>query len=248
MHITIGRAFGGVLVVLVAASVSVAGRDEGRSFQVSSSRPDAAAAQAPASARPSDIDPDPRKRLPVVERESLDDVGKALFDKTTADAKSGRSLVGFQGPNGIGLHSPRVADSDQRKNDYLRFESPLGRRHYEIAVLVTARELDQQFEWSAHEPAALKAGVEPAVIDVVKFGRPLEGMQPKDAAIIQLGRELIGRHSVESSTFAEALRLFGAKDLVDVVSVMGHYSAIAALLNAFDQQLAPGQQPLLPER
>ena len=175
-------------------------------------------------------------------------MGKALFDKTTADAKSGRSLVGFQGPNGIGLHSPRVADSDQRKNDYLRFESPLGRRHYEIAVLVTARELDQQFEWSAHEPAALKAGVEPAVIDVVKFGRPLEGMQPKDAAIIQLGRELIGRHSVASGTFAEALRLFGAKDLVDVVSVMGHYSAIAALLNAFDQQLAPGQKPLLPER
>jgi 4-carboxymuconolactone decarboxylase len=248
MSITIRTAFGGVLVGLVIGGVSLAAREEAKGSQVSSSSPDARAAQTPASSRPSDIDPESRNRLPVAERESLDDVGKALFDKTTADAKSGRSLVGFQGPNGIGLHSPRVADSDQRKNDYLRFESPLGRRHYEIAVLVTARELDQQFEWSAHEPAALRAGVEPAVIDVVKFGRPLEGMQPKDAAIIQLGRELIGRHSVESSTFAEALRLFGAKDLVDVVSVMGHYSAIAALLNAFDQQLAPGQQPLLPER
>ena len=248
MRITIRRSFGGVLVLMVAVSVGLAAREEGRASQGINASPNTGAAQTPASARPRDIDPESRNRLPVVARESLDDVGKALFDKTTADAKSGRSLVGFQGPNGIGLHSPRVADSDQRKNDYLRFESPLGRRHYEIAVLVTARELDQQFEWSAHEPAALRAGVEPAVIDVVKFGRPLEGLQPKDAAIIQLGRELIGRHSVESSTFAEALRLFGAKDLVDVVSVMGHYSAIAALLNAFDQQLAPGQQPLLPER
>ena len=248
MSITIRGAFGGVLVVLVVVSVSVAGREEGARSQASNSSPDATAAQAPASPQPGDIYPESRNRLPLVERESLDKLGQALFDKTTADARSGRSLAGFQGPNGITLYSPRVADNDQRKNDYLRFESPLGRRHYELAVLVTARELDQQFEWTAHEPAALRAGVEPAVIDIVKYRRPLAGLQPKDAAIIQLGRELVGLRSAESSTLAEALRLFGARDLVDVVSVIGHYSAIAVLLNAFDQQLAPGQKPLLPER
>ena len=197
---------------------------------------------------PSGIHPESGNRLPLIQRESLDESGKALYDKTDADARSGRSLVGFQGPNGIGLYSPRVADSDQRKNDYLRFESRLGRRFYELAILVTARELDHQFEWTAHEPAALKAGVEPAIVDVVKYGRPLAGLPPKDAAIVQLGRELVGRRSVESGTFAEALRLFGAQDLVDVVSVIGHYSAVAVLLNAFDQQLAPGQKPLLPAR
>ena len=197
---------------------------------------------------PSGIHPESGNRLPLIQRESLDEPGQTLYDKTDADARSGRSLVGFQGPNGIILYSPRVADSDQRKNDYLRFESHLGRRFYELAILVTARELDHQFEWTAHEPAALKAGVEPAIIDVIKYERPLAGLPPKDAAIIQLGRELVGRRSVESGTFAEALRLFGAQDLVDVVSVIGHYSAVAVLLNAFDQQLAPGQQPLLPPR
>ena len=210
--------------------------------------PDARAAQTPASPVPSGIHPESGNRLPLIQRESLDEPGKTLYDKTDADARSGRSLVGFQGPNGIILYSPRVADSDQRKNDYLRFESPLGRRFYELAILVTARELDHQFEWTAHEPAALKAGVEPAIVDVVKYGRPLAGLPPRDAAIIQLGRELVGRRSVESGTFAEALRLFGAQDLVDVVSVIAHYSAVAVLLNAFDQQLAPGQTPLLPAR
>ena len=210
--------------------------------------PDATAAQTPASPLPIGIHPESGNRLPLIQRESLDEPGKTLYDKTDADARSGRSLVGFQGPNGIILYSPRVADSDQRKNDYLRFESHLGRRFYELAILVTARELDHQFEWTAHEPAALKAGVEPAIIDVIKYGRPLAGLPPKDAAIIQLGRELVGRRSVESGTFAEALRLFGAQNLVDVVSVIGHYSAVAVLLNAFDQQLAPGQKPLLPPR
>ncbi len=210
--------------------------------------PDARAAQTQASPLPGGIHPESGNRLPLIQRESLDAPGKALYDKTEADARSGRSLVGFQGPNGIILYSPCVADSDQRKNDYLRFESHLGRRFYELAILVTARELDHQFEWTAHEPAALKAGVEPAIIDVIKYERPLAGLPPKDAAIIQLGRELVGRRSVESGTFAEALRLFGARDLVDVVSVIAHYSAVAVLLNAFDQQLAPGQHPLLPAR
>ena len=194
----------------------------------------------------SDIDAGSGSRLPVVKRESLDELGKTLYDKIDADARSGRSIAGFKGPYGIALYSPRVAEADQRKNDYLRFDSSIGRRLYEVAVLVTAREIDHQFEWSSHEPAALKAGVEQSVIDVIKYRRPLSGLQPKDAAIIQLGRELLRSRSVESKTFADALQLFGPKELVDVVSVIGNYSAIAVLLNAFDQQLAPGQKPLLP--
>lgn len=195
---------------------------------------------------PRDIDPGSRNRLPVVSRDSLSELGKTLFDKNVEDARTGRSLAGFQGPNGILLYSPRVADTDLRKNDYLRFESHLGRRTYEIAVLVTAREWSQQFEWAAHEPAALKAGVEQTIIDVIKHRRPLTGLQPRDAILIQLGREIYGRRSAQSSTFAEALRLYGASDLVDIVSTMGNYSSIALLLNALDQQLAPGQQALLP--
>jgi 4-carboxymuconolactone decarboxylase len=206
----------------------------------------AAATQSPPSGRPADIDAGSDSRLPVAKRDSLDELGKTLYDKIDADARSGRSLAGFKGPYGIALYSPRVTDADQRKNDYLRFDSSIGRRLYEVAVLVTARELNHQFEWTAHEPAALKAGVEQTVIDVIKYRRPLAGLQPKDAAIIQVGRELFRSHSVGSKTYADALKLFGPKELVDVVSVMGNYSAIAILLNAFDQQLAPGQKPLLP--
>ena len=195
---------------------------------------------------PSDIDPESRNRLPIARREELSNLGKTLFDKVVDDVKTGRSLAGFQGPNGIVLNSPQIAELDLRKNDYLRFESPLGRRHYEVAILVTARELNHQFEWTAHEPAALKAGVDQALIDIIKYKRPLTGVQPKDAALIQLGREVIGRRAVQPSTLAEALKHFGRKDLVDAVSTMAHYAGIAVLLDAFNQQLAPGQKPLLP--
>lgn len=195
---------------------------------------------------PRDIDPGSRNRLPIVTRDRLSDLGKSLYDKNADDVRTGRSLAGFQGPNGIVLHSPRVADSDLRKNDYLRFDSRLGRRHYEVAVLVTAREMDHQFEWAAHEPAALNAGVPQTVIDVIKHRRPVTGLDRKDAVLIELGRQVFAHRSAQSQTFAEALALFGPLDLVDAVSTMGHYAGIAILLNAFDQQLAPGQTALLP--
>ena len=190
---------------------------------------------------PPDIHSDSRNRLPIVARDHLDDLGKPLFDKIDADFRAGRSLAGFQGPNGIELYSPSLAQADFRKADYLRFESPVGRRLYEVAILTTAREWNQQFEWAAHEPAARAAGVDQAIIDVIRNRGPLDGLQPEDAAIIQMGREAVGQHAVQPATFARALEVLRARDLVDIVATMGQYTSYAVLLDVFDQRLAPGQ-------
>lgn len=186
-------------------------------------------------------------RLPRVERHSLDEFGKVEYDEIQEDIQSGRMLAGLFGPVGLRLYSPRVSDGTLRSNMYLRFDSSIGRRTYELAVLVTARELNQQFEWTAHEPAALAAGVEQSVIDVVKFRRPVTtALAARDALVIELGREAFRNRSVGLNTFNDALKVFGAKDLVDIVSVFGEYSSVAVLLNVFDQRLRDSQAPLLP--
>jgi hypothetical protein len=51
---------------------------------------------------------------------------------------------------------------------------------------------------------------------------------------------------VTRDTYASALRLFGERDLVDVVALMAQSSADAVLQIAFDQHLPAGQKPLLP--
>ena len=116
----------------------------------------------------------------------------------------------------------------------------------ELAVLVTAREMNSQYEWTAHEPTAVKAGLAPATIDVVRFRKDITGLGEKEAAIIQLGREMFGKNKVSSDTFARALKLFGEGELVNLVVHMGDYSGTALLLRTFDQQLRPGWKPLLP--
>lgn len=88
----------------------------------------------------------------------------------------------------------------------MRFNAGLDRRLSELAILVTAREMDQRFEWYAHEAAGLKEGLDPAIIDVVRYRRPVNGLGDKEAALIMLGREALGAEtSVLLTTFNQQL-------------------------------------------
>ena len=54
------------------------------------------------------------------------------------------------------------------------------RRHIEVAILIAAREFDQQYEWTMHEGAALNEGVPQAVIDTIKHDLEPKGLSPPD--------------------------------------------------------------------
>jgi 4-carboxymuconolactone decarboxylase len=192
---------------------------------------------------PSDIDPQSGFRLPLPKREDLDDAGKAHYDRVAAP---GATIAGLQGPSGIGLYSPKASEYARALNRYLRFEAGLAPRVREIAILTTAREMDSQFEWAAHEPEARKEGVEDRVIDIIKHRIPTAGLEETDATVIELGRQIFRDRKVTSDTFAKAKALFGANKLVELVMLMGNYAGTAALLTAVDMQLHPGQKPLLP--
>jgi len=192
---------------------------------------------------PSDIDPQSGFRLPLLKREDLDEAGKQTYDRATTP---GATIAGLQGPAGVQLYSPRTAVHHAAINRYLRFEAGLSPRVREIAILTTARELDSQFEWVAHESEALKEGVEQSVVDIIKHRRSTTGLETADATVIELGRQIWRDHKVSSELFARAKALFGPHKLVDLVLLMGNYAGTAALLAAVDMQLHKGKEPLLP--
>jgi 4-carboxymuconolactone decarboxylase len=193
---------------------------------------------------PEDVDPESGCRLPLPSREQLNDAGRRTYD-SLADLKGG-TIRGLRGPGGILLHSPELSRHARPLNRYLRHEAGLGRRVCELAILTTARELDSQFEWAAHEPEALSEGISHEIIEVVKYRKDTNGLDKADAIVIELGREIFGARKVASATFARSLRQFGRRALVDLVALMGNYAGTAALLTAFDMQLDPAQSPLLP--
>jgi alkylhydroperoxidase family enzyme len=200
-----------------------------------------AAQQSPAAPLPPDIDPVTLTRLPQLTRADLDDEGKAIYDKIV-----GNGPVPTTGPVAVSLYSPKIAQPWSDLNGFLRYNGDLSPRHTEVAICVAAFEIKQQYEYSAHEPAALRYGAPQAVIDTIKYDREPVGLSPEETVIIKVGRQIMREHKLDSDLYAEAVRLFGRKGLVEMVTVMGDYVMVGMVLTAIDQHLPPNRPALLP--
>jgi putative methionine-R-sulfoxide reductase with GAF domain/alkylhydroperoxidase family enzyme len=177
------------------------------------------------------IDPESGCRLPLPRRDELDEEGRQIYDRLAHPA--GGTLRGLRGPGGIQLHSPELARRSRPVNHYLRYESGLSGRVRELAILATAREHDNAFEWAAHEPAARIEGISPEIIDLIRWRAAADGLPEPDRVVIDLAREMFAARRVPRETYGRARQHFGERALVDLVALMGNYAATAALLTAF---------------
>jgi 4-carboxymuconolactone decarboxylase len=189
----------------------------------------------PQAALPPDIDPVTLSRLPWVTPEDLDEEGKKLL-ASRPQAKPG------PGPTHVTSYSPR----ERSLGIPTGVNSPVGPRFFQLAVLIIAREIDQQYEWSAHEPAGLRQGLEQSVIDVVKYNRPVTGLADKDATLITFGRTLYREHKVSSELWKKMVGLFGRQQTVQLMMIMGDYFRVGFMMNAVDQHLPAERKALLP--
>ena len=193
---------------------------------------------------PSDIDPDSGSRLPIRKREEMKPEDQEIYDRFLGDDP--RSLAGLRGPRGTRLYSPQAGWHLSQANRILRFESGVDPAFRELAILLVAREMDSQFEWTLHEKVGLETGLDPAAVEAVKYNRSTDGLQERDALLIRFGRELMGETKLSSRTFQEVLQAFGPEDLITLTQIMGGYTSTALLLRVVDQQLPADREPLLP--
>ena len=184
---------------------------------------------------PRDIDPVTLSRLPPVTAGDLDEAGQRLLAART-DFKPA------PGPTHITVYSPRVFDLGIPSGE----KSPVGPRYFQLAVLIIAREIDQQYEWSSHELAGRRQGLEQPVIDVVKYNRDVAGLSDKDATLITFGRTLYREHHVSSELWEKMVSHFGRQRAIQLMMIMGDYFRVGLMLNAVDQHLPPGREALLP--
>ena len=187
-------------------------------------------------ALPPDINPVTLSRLPWVTAADLDEEGKKLLAERPTQAKPG------PGPTHVTSYSPR----DRSLGVPSGVNSPVGPRYFQLAVLIMAREIDQQYEWSAHEPAGVRQGLEQSVIDVVKHNKDVAGLSDKDATLITFGRTLYREHRVSSELWQKMVGHFGRQHTVQLMMIMGDYFRVGFMMNAVDQHLPADRTPLLP--
>ena len=82
--------------------------------------------------------------------------------QAVADFRAARG-VDITGPFHPLLRSPELMTRTSAMGDYLRYRSTLPPRLSELVILMTARAWTQQYQWNAHYPIAVKAGLDPQV-------------------------------------------------------------------------------------
>ena len=198
---------------------------------------------------PPDIDRDSWARVPLPDRDTMDTDGQRAYD-VIVNPES-RYATGPRGPTTAWLYSPIMAEHVFPASTYLRYGTEKDQRLTELTILSTAREVKNQYEWSSHEPGAQRAGLEQEIIDLVRERGEVDaegvpGLGEAERTIIRFAREVLSAERVSSDTYRSAERLFGQKGVMDLAGLIGYYSFVNVTLKAFDVQLPPGRERLLP--
>jgi 4-carboxymuconolactone decarboxylase len=182
-------------------------------------------------------------RIPLPSPEELNPEQRRVYDAVVAGPR-GR----VQGPLRAAIHNPELAEKWQQFGELLRYRTSLPPRLSELAILVTARHWNCQFEWYAHEPHAVKGGLAAAVIDAIRHGRRPTFAKADELAVYDYSVELHEQHAVSDATYKRALEQFGTLGVVELTALLGYYSMVAMSLNAHEMLPPPEVPPPLPPR
>jgi 4-carboxymuconolactone decarboxylase len=185
-----------------------------------------------------------QSRLPTIPPEQYTDQQK----KAAEDFLAARKVPVF-GPFEPLMYSPEVMSQARAMGDYLRYKSGVGNTLSELAILITAREWTQDYEWYVHAPIAAKVGIKPEIIEAIRDGRRPTGMSEDEEIVYDFSSELHKNKRVSDQAFARAEKRFGKPAVVDLVGINAYYTLLAMQLNAARYGMPKDGTPLprLPE-
>jgi len=175
-------------------------------------------------------------RLRTLSPGEMSDDQKAIYAESTA---SKRGVV--TPPLRAWIHAPEVARHANRLGAFLRYDTTLGPRYSELAILVTARTWSAQFEWYAHKKMALEAGLEPAIVDAINHRRTPVFDDAKARLVYDFATVLNRDRKVPEALYREAVATLGERGVVELVGLLGYYTLVSMTLNAFDVGLPEGE-------
>lgn len=183
----------------------------------------------------------PAPRLAVPEEAQLTAPQRKLMDAIRSGPR-GKSITP-RGPFAVWLHAPEFGQLAQALGGHCRYQTAVPARLSEFAILCTARLWRAQYEWFAHEPPALAAGVKPTTIQDLRAGRVPKSAAKDERAVYDFIQELYKKRRVSDRTYKRVHSLLGDAATVELVGILGYYVMISMTLNVF-QMLPPADAKL----
>src|SRR5215831_832113 len=174
-------------------------------------------------------------RTPDIVYAELDADQRKVYDAILAGPRG--HVVG---PLKVWLQSAQLADRAQALGAFCRFGTSLPPRLSELAIITMGAHWRAGFEWFAHAPIAIKAGIDPAAVEAIRTGKTPKLGQQDEAAVYGFAHELLTTREVSDATYNEAVARLGKKGVVELTGILGYYGLISMTIKAFEVRLPSG--------
>lgn len=180
-------------------------------------------------------------RIKRISPDEMNAEQKEVYDANVA-SKRGR----MPAPVHAWIRSPQMAKRMEPLGEFLRYDSELGARLSEIAILVCARHWTAHFEWYAHKRLGLEAGVKPEIISAIAVRKaPDFAGDAKGQIVHDVSKALMEQHRLAQDLYDKAIGSLGEKGLVELIGLLGYYCLVSMTLNTFEFDLPDGEKPEL---
>ena len=179
-------------------------------------------------------------RLPYNTREKLEGEALATWDEIAGE-RDRLTLV-----TNLLMYDPPMARLSEMLSRAVRFETAVPFKEVELVVLVIAREFDCMREWAVHIGQARNAGVREEAIGAIKNRRAPQGLDEEEALYHAYVVQLLQNHRVDDETFKAVHARLGGRGILDLTELIGHFSGLAAVMNAFEVEPPEDPAVLLP--
>jgi len=144
------------------------------------------------------------------------------------------------------MYRPKIAKLSEDLSRAVRADTSLDRRTVEFIILIVARELNCLREWSVHINQARNAGVSEETLEAIKGRKAPDRLTGDEKLLATFTCEILHQYRVSTQTF-EAVRVkLGDIGVIDLSELIGHYSALAVVMNAFEVEPPDDPALLLP--
>ena len=168
-------------------------------------------------------------RLAALDPDKLDARQKEIHGAIASGPRGG-----VRGPLAIWLHRPELAAAAQALGRYCRYDSLLPPRLSEIAIITMGAFWNSEYEWFAHKPIALKAGVAEGIVESIRTGQEPVFTADDERVVYSFVRATQNDRAVPQGLYDEAVAILGTPAVVDLTGLIGYYSLISLTINVFN--------------
>lgn len=148
----------------------------------------------------------------------------------------------LEGPYNPWVRSPKFARSMTEMSTYVREDGILEERLVELAIVTVGRVWSAEFEFAAHSPRAVKAGISQAAVDAISRNEEPQFEKVDETAVYNFALNLTKNCRVDDATYQAAVEQIGEQGVVELIGLMGFYVMVCMTLNTFEVQLIDGME------